>query len=121
MSIKTFPEMIGKTMRVASGLLGRGIMEFVDEEGIRYHFEHEQECCEHVVIDDVVGDMSDLVGVPLLAAEEISSEGARELSDEESYTWTFYRFATVKGTVTVKWLGRSNGYYSEGVSFEVRK
>jgi len=49
-------------------------------------------------------------------AEEISNE--EPYAGNDSYTWTFYRFSTSKGTVTVRWLGESNGYYSESVSYE---
>ena len=62
------------------------------------------------------------VGSPILLAKEVSNEGAPppEGWDEkynDSYTWTFYRFGTLKGYVDIKWLGESNGYYSESVSF----
>lgn len=71
-------------------------------------------CCENVCIEDIAGDVDDLVGAPLLMAEEVTSVA----EEHESGTWTFYKFATINGFVTVRWLGTSNGYYSESVDFE---
>jgi hypothetical protein len=84
----------------------------------RFVFFHYQDCCESVSIEDIVGDLQDLVGEPLLIAEEVSGETPMDFNemDHESVTWTFYKFATRKGYVDVRWLGESNGYYSEGVS-----
>lgn len=84
----------------------------------RFVFFHAQDCCEHVSIEDVCGDLEDLVGEPLLMAEEVSGETPVDFNEaeHESVTWTFYKFATRKGYVDVRWLGESNGYYSESVS-----
>lgn len=81
-------------------------------------FFHQQDCCERVSIEDVCGDLQDLVGEPLLLAEEVQGETPVDFNEMEhdSVTWTFYKFATRKGYVDVRWLGESNGYYSEGVS-----
>ena len=81
-------------------------------------FFHQQDCCENVSIEDVCGDLQDLVGEPLLLAEEVTGETPVDFNEREyeSVTWTFYKFATRKGYVDVRWLGESNGYYSEGVS-----
>ena len=117
--INQFEKMIGVTCTSVSGEVGKEEMVFFVAEEPRFRFWHRQDCCEGVYIDDVIGDLSDLVGSPIIVAEEVSSEDAPAPNESaSSYTWTFYRFATVKGVVTVKWLGTSNGYYSEGVSYD---
>lgn len=107
------------------GLVGNTILaakEYNDDELYFYFkdfvtvFYHNQSCCEHVYIEDICGDLSDLVGSPLIICEDVSSEAPEDSEDGGQVTeWTFYRFATVKGTVTVRWCGTSNGYYSTSV------
>lgn len=79
-------------------------------------FLHDQDCCETVELYDVVGDLQDLIGSPILRAEKRSQDGGD--TGGESSTWTFYELATIKGSVTLRWMGQSNGYYSEDVSLK---
>ena len=86
----------------------------------RFKMLHRQDCCESVLVEDICGDLSDLVGSPLLMAEESTNtetdpEGYEGPHDDDTFTWTFYRFRTAKGDVTIRWLGESNGYYGEDV------
>ena len=93
---------------------------FTMDNGDRYIMYHSQDCCEYVRIEDIDGDLNDLVGSPILQAEEVTGETQDSWEEDErqdSYTWTFYKFATIKGSVTLRWLGESNGYYSERVDF----
>jgi hypothetical protein len=115
----TMDQMIGKVIVSITGYIGSKTMVFTDSNGVEFEFYHEQDCCENVVIEDICGDLDDLIGAPLTLAEELSNEDKPECN-EDSYTWTFYRFASPKGTVTIRWLGTSNGYYSESVDFIVR-
>jgi hypothetical protein len=121
MSVQRFDEMIGVIMANVSGGGGDDEMVFTAQDGKQFRFYHEQDCCENVLIEDICGDLSWLVGYPISEAEEIDSdhEDASRENSYESSTWTFYRFSTVRGTVTVRWLGTSNGYYSESVSYQV--
>jgi hypothetical protein len=78
---------------------------------------HEQDCCETVSIEDIDGDLTDLIGEFVLAAEESSNSGTHDDEYHDSFTWTFYKIRTLKTSLTIRWYGSSNGYYSEGVSF----
>jgi hypothetical protein len=111
--------MKGKTFVKVTGDVNDREMLFVTAEGERFLFAHMQDCCESVAINDIVGDLQDLVGEPLLMAEEVSGYVGPEPEYHESYTYTFYKFATRKGYVDVRWLGESNGYYSESVNLFV--
>lgn len=110
-------ELIGKTLTNIKNDYDTLTMTTTD--GSKIHFHHEQDCCESVEIEEIIGDLNNLIGAPIIMAEEVihndeTPEGLEEPYD--SYTWTFYKFGTNKGYVTIRWLGQSNGYYSEAVS-----
>jgi hypothetical protein len=115
-------DIIGKTIGALEVSEDKRELKFACTDGSVYLMKHDQDCCESVEIDDIVGELDDLIGIPLLKAEAVSSDEDPSIDDKsrdyyDSHTWTFYHFATIKGYVTIKWLGESNGYYSEDVSF----
>lgn len=111
-------ELLGKTLKSATGKGGDDEIIFETTDGEKYKLYHSQDCCESVSVEDICGD---LVGSPITQAEENSSnENLPGITKEyqDSFTWTFYRLATAKGQVVIRWYGESNGYYSESVDFE---
>lgn len=105
-------DMLGKTF---SRVVADEDTVTLENDEVRYVLYHSTDCCESVVVEDIIGDLEDLVGWPMLIAREDHDADGPELPNEESYTWTFYNFATFKGYVTIRFLGTSNGYYSEEV------
>jgi hypothetical protein len=110
--------LLGKTLVAVRGAVSESDeIAFHCGDGTNYRMYHQQDCCESVLVDDVVGDIEDLIGSPIVRAEE-RSESGEATSYGDSATWTFYELATNRGSVTIKWYGSSNGYYSERVDFE---
>jgi hypothetical protein len=110
---------VGKTPTHISQSEDEIVMTFSDNSV--GHFYHEQDCCEYVCVDDVNGDWGDLIGKPILVAEERWNDEPEEgcSGGDESNTWTFYTFRGIGGSVDVRWHGSSNGYYSESVNFKL--
>lgn len=117
-----FKELVGKVLtKITVSTDGDDYVLLECDNGEIYEMTHHQDCCESVCLVDMEGEWSDLLGVPILLAEEACSETTPEdVEDEyvpESQTWTFYKLGTIKGYVDLRWWGTSNGYYSENVSF----
>jgi len=89
-------------------------------EKYKFTFSHRQECCEVVHIEDICGDWNDLIGEVCTMAECETNDGDVP-NDYSCLLWTFYKFGSVKGIVTVRWLGESNGYYSVTVDMRITR
>lgn len=115
-------ELLGKTLDKVYHINYEEVV-FSTTDGEVYKLFHVQNCCEHVYLEDICGDLQDLVGSELVEAEEadqsdVNPEGVDMKGHcQDSFTWTFYKFRTAKGAVTLRWYGSSNGYYSESVEF----
>lgn len=89
-------------------------LNFYMSSGEHYKMYHSQDCCECVGIEDIEGNVEDIVNAVVSSAYESSDSTDTDYGSE---TWTFYRLNTDKGGLVIRWFGSSNGYYSESVSF----
>jgi hypothetical protein len=122
----TFESMLGKTFRKVrkqeSGIGDSDALVFEVSDNEAYAMLYQQDCCASCTIEDICGDLRDLENTPVVRAEENGNDEEHNRPScqkyPESFTWTFYRIGTNKGTVVIRWYGSSNGYYSETPSFE---
>ena len=113
--MKTFniAPLIGKTFTKVESI-DNECVRFTADDGYTVELKHRQDCCERVWLEDVVGDLSDLEGAIIVCAEKTTSE-VEELEYGDISMWTFYNISSVKGSVTLRFCGSSNGYYSVSV------
>lgn len=110
----SFETLVGKTLKAIN--ISADEISFItdeDEVFVQYHI---QDCCESVTVEDTAGNLGDLLDTPILMAEEVTETGTSG-DYGDTFTWTFYKLATIKGYVTIRWYGESNGFYSESVDF----
>lgn len=91
------------------------IIHFENNKSLKFY--HSQSCCEQVEIDDVNGDVNDLVGNLFFGCSVKTSHDNPKTKYDTSHTWTFYTFKYPSGYIDMKWYGCSNGYYSESVDY----
>lgn len=114
-----FETLQGRTITQIEGLYeGSEQAVFYCEDGSAWRMYHKQDCCEYVCVEEIHGDVDDLIDQEVVFAYESSNNNDKPDRYADSFTWTFYRITTRKGTVVIRWLGQSNGYYSESVTFE---
>ena len=92
------------------------------EDGTKYYFDHQQDCCENVSIYYWKGNYHDLFGKKLLYIDSDNDDFIDETKDiylDYSNTCTTIKFVTDENTVISRWIGSSNGYYSESVDLMI--
>lgn len=112
----SFEELKGKVFK--SITVSDDKIIFICEDNTVFFMWHEQDCCEDVYLADITGDFQDIIGNPILLAEETSNSGDIEEERDDVIKYTFYKLATIKGYVDLRWIGTSNGYYSTSVDID---
>jgi hypothetical protein len=74
-----------------------------------------------VYVEDITGDIEDIIGSPIILAAEEGNTNYAEVEedyDNRERVWTFYKLGTEKGNITIRWYGCSNGYYACNVDLK---
>ena len=110
--------LVGEVIVAIDGaVVGSGKITIKTKSGRTFVMHHEQDCCEDVSVQVVHGNVQDLIGKGVSRVEEKIIEG---YPSRESATKTIFAIysASAWSALVIEWLGESNGYYSESVSFQ---
>lgn len=111
------PRIIGKKIVRVKGLEKESDeVKILFDDGSILRMFHAQNCCEMVRIEDIDNDESVLIGAEVYRFVEAHADVGGLYSG--SATWTFYKIATSLGHLVIRWIGESNGCYSERVNIE---
>jgi len=91
--------------------VGNDAVFLATDHGV-FMFTHNQDCCEHVRLESLTG-WSGTGGLVGLAEER--TESKEDEGNWESQTATFYTIRTTGDDIDMRWIGESNGFYSESV------
>lgn len=92
---------------------------FIMSNGDVLRMYHEVTLWEDVRIEDIGGDINNIIGVPIKESIVIIEEG--DLDYGCTYTRTWFQFLTDKGYVAIRWKSLSDGCCSESVDYDLIK
>lgn len=115
--------LVGETIILIEGMdFGSDCVSIHTASGKCFSFYHQEDCCETVDLNDYEADVETLCDGLIISAEIATNDEWDEPGPTpESWTWTFYKIETTKGEIWMRWLGDSNGHYSEKVKFSCRQ
>jgi hypothetical protein len=105
-----FSDLRGKTLTKVTPSETADEILFETSDGLKYRMCHFQDCCESVGINEIAGDLDDLIGREIKHVEESDVE-------QDNYLSTFYTLRTDAGTVQITWGANLDTYYSTNVDF----
>lgn len=125
MSTITYDKLIGEVFTDVSGK--RQDEEFIlTNDNFYVAIYVPDDCCNQGWLEDVDGDIKDLLESPITMFEEVGSRERDIGYDSENHyqdscTWTYYKIGSEKGSVTLRFVGTSNGYYCERADVHIEE
>ena len=109
-------DQIPEQYRISHYISTHQILAIRFTDGTILYMYHIQDCCESVELDraeETLADLREMIGEKLEHASYVRRD-VTECEDGD-LLWSFYTLRTLKRSVTLRFIGESNGYYSTDV------